>query len=100
VELVRRDGCDAVVKIMTKCLAEIFETKNLSNVKRYLEKQWSKILNGHINYKDFIIAKEVKLAKYTGSLPAHAIVALNMESKDPMARAKYGERIKYLVVTG
>lgn len=36
VEMVRRDQCDAVVKIMTKCLYELFETKNLSNVKKYL----------------------------------------------------------------
>ena len=38
VELIRRDGCDAVVKIMTKCLFELFTTKNLSNIKRYLQK--------------------------------------------------------------
>lgn len=75
-ELVRRDGCDAIVKIMSKCIYELFESRNLSNVKRYLEKQWSKILNGHINIKDFCIAKEVKLNKYSEkSIPAHGIVA-------------------------
>ena len=37
--------------------------------------QWAKILKNHINIKDFCIAKEVKLGKYKGDGPAHAIVA-------------------------
>jgi len=36
IELVRRDGCPAVVKIMRKSLQILFETKNLSEVKGYL----------------------------------------------------------------
>jgi DNA polymerase zeta len=56
---VRRDGCEAVQKIMNKCLLELFEKKDLSRVREYLNKQWSKILNGRVNYKDFTIAKEV-----------------------------------------
>ena len=36
--MVRRDGCDAVVKIMEKCMFKLFETKNLSTIKKYLEK--------------------------------------------------------------
>lgn len=100
-ELVRRDGCDAIVKIMSKCIYELFETRNLSNVKRYLEKQWSKILNGHVNIKDFCIAKEVKLNKYSEkTIPAHGIVAQKMGAADIMELPKYAERIKYLVVQG
>ena len=32
IEVVRRDGCEAVIKIMKKCLLELFETRNLSNL--------------------------------------------------------------------
>lgn len=63
-------------------------------------KQWSKILNGHFNVQDFIIAKEVKLGSYANPnrLPAHAIVATKMIEKDPMRRPKGGERMPYLVI--
>lgn len=33
IEIVRRDGCDATAKIMTKCLKLLFETVDLSAVK-------------------------------------------------------------------
>ena len=32
IEIVRRDGCDATAKIMTKCLNTLFETSDLSAV--------------------------------------------------------------------
>lgn len=79
IETVRRDGCEAVVKIMKKCLTIIFETKNLSKMKDYLNKQWAKILHGHVNFKDFCIAKEVKLGKYKEDrVPAHGIVGMKI----------------------
>ena len=36
IEIVRRDGCEALTKIMTKCLKELFETCNLSKVNSFL----------------------------------------------------------------
>jgi DNA polymerase zeta len=84
IELIRRDGCPAVVKIMKKVLLTIFDTRDLSQVKAYLQKHWSKILNGHYTLNDFVIAKEVKLGKYANLLPAHAIVATKEMQKDPM----------------
>lgn len=32
-EIVRRDGIEATVKMMQKCLLELFQTKNVSSVK-------------------------------------------------------------------
>ncbi|EAR97516.2 DNA polymerase type-B family protein (macronuclear) [Tetrahymena thermophila SB210] len=101
IEIVRRDGCDAVVKLMKKSLNILFETKNLSKLKNYLNKQWAKILHGHVNFKDFCIAKEVKLGKYKEDrVPAHGIVGLKITEQDQLAKPKYGERVKYLVVQG
>lgn len=99
-EIVRRDGCDATVKLMRKSLKILFETKDLSTLKEFLFKHWSKILNNHISINDFAIAKEVKLGKYSNLLPPHAIVATKEIEKDPMRHPKYGERIKYLVIQG
>ena len=99
IETVRRDGCDAVVKIMKKSLNILFEKKDLSVLKEYLHKQWAKIIHGHVNFKDFCIAKEVKLGKYREDrMPAHGVVGKKIGEADEGAMPKYGERIKYLVV--
>ena len=39
-EMQRRDGCNAIVRMMQKVVYEIFTTKNLSSVKRYMYYQW------------------------------------------------------------
>jgi DNA polymerase zeta len=79
IEIVRRDGCEAVRDIMMKSLEIIFETKDLSQLKEYLQKTWSKIMHGHVNFKDFCIAKEVKLGKYRENrMPAHGIAGLKI----------------------
>lgn len=98
--MVRRDGCEAVVKIMSKCMRIVFNQRDLTKLKMCMHKHWSKILNGHYNVNDFVISKEVKLGKYKNpaSLPAHAIVASKLVEKDPMRAPKYGERLGYLVV--
>jgi len=64
-----------------------------------LYKQWSKILKGHINLKDFIFAKEVRLGQYV-SIPPAALVSIENTKKDPMMAPKYQERVKYVVISG
>lgn len=55
----RRDGCPAVVKIMERMLRTLFETRDLSVVRSYLQRQWAKILAGRVSLEDFVFAKEV-----------------------------------------
>ncbi|KAJ3178228.1 DNA polymerase zeta [Gaertneriomyces sp. JEL0708] len=100
IETVRRDGCPAVRKIMEAALKILFRTTDLSLVKKYLVQQWRKILEGHANLKDFIIAKEVKLGTYSarGPPPPGAVVAMKQIEKDPRAAPQYGERVPYVVV--
>lgn len=60
-----------------------------------------------INYRDFVIEKEVclkdlikfkvKLGTYK-VVPASAIAALELIERDPMLAPKFQERIKYLIV--
>jgi DNA polymerase zeta len=73
IETIRRDTVDAVQKIMDKALRLLFNNKNLSQVKSYLERQWSKIIQGEVDFKDFIFAKEVRYGTYK-SMPPGAIV--------------------------
>lgn len=60
IETVRRDGCPAVGKILQKALEILFDTRDVSLVKKYTIRQFSKILQGNINMQDLIYAKEYK----------------------------------------
>ena len=66
-------------------------------MKAYLYKQSSKILKGHVNIKDFIFAKEVRLGSYI-SIPPAALVSMENAKKDPMLAPKFQERVKYIVI--
>ncbi|KAM7264807.1 hypothetical protein ACFE04_002490 [Oxalis oulophora] len=104
IETVRRDTCGAVSKTMEKSLRLFFEQQNLSEVKAYLHRQWTRIISGRISLKDFIFAKEVRLGTYSSnklsSLPPAAIVATKAMKLDPRAEPRYGERVPYVVIHG
>nr|XP_043618935.1 DNA polymerase zeta catalytic subunit [Erigeron canadensis] len=103
IETVRRDTCAAVSKTMEHSLRNYFETQDISKVKLYLLRQWSRILSGRVSIQDFIFAKEVRLGTYSSrvsSLPPSAIVATKAIRADPRAEPRYAERIPYVVVHG
>lgn len=60
IETVRRDGCPAVAKMLEKTLKILFETKDVSQVKSYVCRQFTKILSGKMNVQDLIFAKEFR----------------------------------------
>ncbi|SPN99744.1 probable catalytic subunit of DNA polymerase zeta UPR-1 [Cephalotrichum gorgonifer] len=77
IETVRRDGTPAEQKMEEKALRILFETADLSAVKRYFQAQCDKIMRGAVSVQDFCFAKE-----------------------DPRAEPQYGERVPYVVVAG
>lgn len=100
-ETVRRDGTPAEQKIEEKALRILFETVDLSRVKRYLEDQWGKIIRGSVSIQDFLFSKEVKLGIYKkGSEPAGALVSLKNMEKDKRSEPQYKERVPYVVISG
>ncbi|XP_021772931.1 DNA polymerase zeta catalytic subunit-like [Chenopodium quinoa] len=104
IETVRRDTCPAVAKTLEKSLRMFFECQDISKVKAYLQRQWSRILSGRISIQDFVFAKEVRLGTYStrasSSLPPAAIVASKAMRVDPRAEPRYAERVLYVVVHG
>ncbi|KAJ9557098.1 hypothetical protein OSB04_011712 [Centaurea solstitialis] len=103
IETVRRDTCGAVSKTLEHSLRNYFENQDISKVKSYLLRQWSRILSGRVSVQDFIFAKEVRLGTYStrvSSLPPAAIVATKALRADPRAEPRYAERIPYVVVHG
>lgn len=102
IEVIRRDNIEALRKIQDSCLRLLFETKNLSKVKQYLIKQWSKICSGQVDFKDFIFAKEVKMGGYKSeaSMSKGAIVGSRQNLHDTGYIIKDRERIPYIIVNG
>ncbi|KAG2695557.1 hypothetical protein I3760_07G018400 [Carya illinoinensis] len=99
IETVRRDTCGAVAKTMEKSLRLFFEHQDISEVKEYLQRQWTRIVSGRFSLQDFVFAKEVRLGTYS-SLPPAAIVATKAMRADPRAEPRYAERIPYVVIHG
>ena len=102
IETVRRDGTPAEQKIEEKALKILFRTADLSEVKRYFQKQCSKIMKGKVSIQDFCFAKEVKLGTYSdkGLPPPGALISTRRMLEDPRAEPQYGERVPYVVITG
>lgn len=77
----------------------LFRTQDMSELKDYLRRQWTKILSNRVPLQDFIIAKEVRLGSYTEQgKPNGARVAEAQMALDPRAAPQYGERVPYVVV--
>ncbi|CAI4823315.1 CDN_1a_G0053580.mRNA.1.CDS.1 [Saccharomyces cerevisiae] len=102
IETVRRDGIPAQQKIIEKCIRLLFQTKDLSKIKKYLQNEFFKIQIGKVSAQDFCFAKEVKLGAYKSekTAPAGAVVVKRRINEDHRAEPQYKERIPYLVVKG
>ncbi|KAL8737539.1 MAG: hypothetical protein Q9181_001591 [Wetmoreana brouardii] len=102
IETVRRDGTPAEQKIEEKALKILFRTSDLSQVKKYFQRQCTKIMKGKVSIQDFCFAKEVKLGTYSdkGPPPPGALISTRRMLEDPRAEPQYGERVPYVVITG
>lgn len=110
IETIRRDSCPIVAKMMKKVLGMLFTTVNgprrnsplLPEIKKYLLRQWTKLLAGTVRPRDCIFAKEVRLGSYrnTTTLPPAAVVSTHAIALDRRATPRYAERIEYVVING
>jgi DNA polymerase zeta len=103
IEMIRRDQCPATKKIQEKTLRLLFETKDVSLVKRFLSTQFHRMLKSDLSLvRDCIFAKEVKFGQYAtvSSLPPGAIVATKALLIDPMAAPPINWRVPYVVAQG
>lgn len=102
IETVRRDGHPAQQKIVEKAIKILFNTSDLSLVKKYVQSQFTKLYEGKVSIQDFCFAKEVKLGSYKSdtTAPAGAVVAKKQMESDHRAEPQYKERVPYLVVRG
>ncbi|KAM9355265.1 DNA polymerase zeta catalytic subunit [Pholidichthys leucotaenia] len=102
IETVRRDGCLAVSKILERSIKLLFETRDISQVKQFVQHQCVKILDGRASVQDLTFAKE-----YRGSgsyRPGACVPALEltrrMMAHDRRLEPRVGERVPYVIVYG
>eukprot|EP00172_Hildenbrandia_rubra_P001553 Plantae.Rhodophyta-Hildenbrandia_rubra.ctg21211.p1 GENE.Plantae.Rhodophyta-Hildenbrandia_rubra.ctg21211~~Plantae.Rhodophyta-Hildenbrandia_rubra.ctg21211.p1 ORF type:complete len:1075 (+),score=121.41 Plantae.Rhodophyta-Hildenbrandia_rubra.ctg21211:1897-5121(+) len=99
IETVRRDSCAVVQKTLEKSLRVLFETCDVSRVKRSVQRTMRRVLSGRLPLSEFIFRKEVRLGAYKeGHLPPAAIVATKAMEVDPRAAPRYGERVPFVVI--
>ncbi|XP_037953294.1 DNA polymerase zeta catalytic subunit [Teleopsis dalmanni] len=102
IETVRRDGCPAVAKMLEKVLRILFETKDVSKVKQYVCRQFTKLLSGKANLQDLIFAKEFR--GLNGYKPTACVPALELTRKwmqtDPRHIPRRGERVPFIITNG
>ncbi|XP_028903006.1 DNA polymerase zeta catalytic subunit isoform X1 [Ornithorhynchus anatinus] len=102
IETVRRDSCPAVSKILERSIKLLFETRDISQIKQYVQRQCMKLLEGKASLQDVIFAKE-----YRGSStykPGACVPALELTRKmlayDRRSEPRVGERVPYVIVYG
>ncbi|XP_022100801.1 uncharacterized protein LOC110984687 isoform X2 [Acanthaster planci] len=102
IETVRRDSCPAVGKILEKALKILFTTRDVSQIKQYVQRQFQKILDGQASLQDLIFAKEYR-GRHTYR-PGACVPALEISrrllSVDRRAEPRVGQRVPYVIVHG
>ncbi|XP_034102434.1 DNA polymerase zeta catalytic subunit [Drosophila albomicans] len=102
IETVRRDGCPAVAKMLEKVLRLLFETADVSQIKQYVCRQFTKLLSGRANLQDLIFAKEFR--GLNGYKPTACVPALELTrkwmQKDPRRVPRRGERVPFCIING
>jgi DNA polymerase zeta len=94
IEIVRRDSCPAVAKVLQQSLVTLFETRNLSTVREFCQRQFTRILANRVSIQDFMFAREVRLGSYrTATVPPAALVAAKCMAQDPRMEPARGERV-------
>uniref|UniRef100_A0A7N9ANJ2 DNA polymerase zeta catalytic subunit n=1 Tax=Mastacembelus armatus TaxID=205130 RepID=A0A7N9ANJ2_9TELE len=102
IETVRRDGCPAVSKILERSIKLLFETRDVSQVKQFVQRQCVKVLDGRASMQDLIFSKEFR---GSGSYrPGACVPALELTRRmmayDRRLEPRVGERVPYVVVYG
>ncbi|CAB3236740.1 unnamed protein product [Arctia plantaginis] len=102
IETVRRDGCPAGVKLLQRALCELFETGDMSRVKRSVMATLSKLVDGTLPPQELFFTREYHGPggyRAGASAPPNEI-ARRLASRDSRARPRTGWRVAWQVAAG
>ena len=99
IETVRRDTCAIVARTLQHSLKILFQTRDITRVRRYVQGECAKILGNRLNLLDFIFAKEYRgKTKYHAAAPVPALrIAMQRAQNNPLAEPNQGERVPYVI---
>lgn len=102
IEVIRRDGCQIASKILERALRVLFEFKDPNKVKNYVIRYCQRLVQGKVNIKEFIIAKEYRGKETYSNMKSIAAcqITARLLKQDPLAEPLAGERVPYLIVYG
>ncbi|CBZ50974.1 DNA polymerase, related [Neospora caninum Liverpool] len=86
IEAIRRDQCGCTSSILESTLQTFFASRDISQVKAHLYRQWTKILSNQVPLKDFIFYKKCRLGSYKAEVGASTAASLPPQAKVAYAR--------------
>ncbi|KEP62202.1 UNVERIFIED_CONTAM: DNA polymerase family B protein [Hammondia hammondi] len=86
IEAIRRDQCGCTSSILESTLQTFFGSRDISQVKAYLYRQWTKIMLNQVPLKDFIFYKKCRLGSYKAEFGASTAASLPPQAKVAYAR--------------
>ncbi|XP_068631167.1 DNA polymerase zeta catalytic subunit isoform X2 [Battus philenor] len=102
IETVRRDGCPAGVKLLQQSLCELFDTGDMSRVKRIVCTTLSRLIDGTLPPGDLFFTREYHGPtgyRSGGAAPPNEI-AKRLISRDPRSVPRTGWRVAWQVCAG
>jgi len=99
IETVRKDQCRLTQKLLRGALMNLFKYHNVERLKRYLERQWTKLLAGKLPVSDFVLSGRVRSQYREGGETVTAALVQRLSEKDPLIRnLRNKARIEYVIV--
>lgn len=104
IETVRRDCCPAAARMLEMALRIQFTTRNIEQVKLYVQHQFLKIMSGKLsNIQDYIFARQYKPRGLDKSqsvfVPAWQMTKRFLQT-DPRAEPRLNERVPFVIIYG
>lgn len=104
IETVRRDCCPAAARMLEMALRIQFTTRDINEVKKYVQHQFVKIMSGKLsNIQDFIFARQYKprdLDKQESVFVPAWQITKRLLASDPRAEPRFNERVPFVIIYG
>ncbi|EFX04849.1 DNA polymerase zeta catalytic [Grosmannia clavigera kw1407] len=101
IETVRRDGTPAASALMEASLRLLFDTADLSLVRRLVQQRCADVLGGRVSPADLCFARQVRSPASYRAPPPGAVVVARHTARDPRAALlPDGDRVPFVIVAG
>lgn len=99
IETIRKDQCRLTQKLLRGALMTLFKYHNVEKLRKYLEREWTKLLAGKLPVSDFILSGRVRSQYREGGETVTAALVQRLSEKDPLIRnVRNKARIEYVIV--